>query len=146
MANMMCRSYLTPLILALVVLPMEPSSIDIEQSESPSIENFAIPTYEIIARQANAQGAVTVRVVIGRSGEIQGLHAEAGNELLLQSVRNAVKKWKFEKCEHCARELTITFEFRLEGEPTDAYAPCVVSGSFPNYVSISTRPPFPHGH
>ncbi|MGH9603317.1 MAG: energy transducer TonB [Terriglobales bacterium] len=53
------------------------------------------PVYPPIAKQAGIQGAVVLRAVIGRDGEIQELRVVSGHPLLSSAAKDAVAQWRY---------------------------------------------------
>jgi TonB family protein len=53
------------------------------------------PDYPLLAKQMRIQGAVVLEALIGRGGNIQGLHVLSGPTILSAAAREAVKRWRF---------------------------------------------------
>ena len=53
------------------------------------------PNYPLLAKQMKIQGAVVLKVLIGRDGNIQHLNVLSGPEILSAAAREAVKQWRF---------------------------------------------------
>jgi len=53
------------------------------------------PNYPLLARQMKVQGAVVLRALIGKTGDIQDLQVLSGPTILSAAAREAVKQWHF---------------------------------------------------
>jgi len=53
------------------------------------------PRYPVIAQQVGIQGAVVIRALISRSGNIEHAEAESGQPLLTAAALAAVREWKY---------------------------------------------------
>jgi periplasmic protein TonB len=53
------------------------------------------PTYPMLAKQMKVQGAVVLKVLIGREGNIQNLSIVSGPAILSAAAREAVMQWRF---------------------------------------------------
>jgi protein TonB len=53
------------------------------------------PGYPMLARQMKVQGSVILQALIGRDGDIQGLHVVSGPLILAGAAQEAVKQWRF---------------------------------------------------
>jgi periplasmic protein TonB len=53
------------------------------------------PAYPLLARQMKVQGSVILQALIGRDGDIQGLHVVSGPPILAGAAQEAVKQWRF---------------------------------------------------
>ena len=53
------------------------------------------PGYPLLARQMKVQGSVILQALIGRDGDIQGLHVVSGPPILAGAAQEAVKQWRF---------------------------------------------------
>ncbi len=74
------------------------------------------PEYPSKARKRGVQGAVVLRVVITKTGDVEDVEVISGDELLVPATVKAVKKWKYKpyllKGEPVAIKTTITFNFQ----------------------------------
>jgi periplasmic protein TonB len=75
------------------------------------------PAYPALAKTARIEGAVVVEALITESGTIENLRVISGNPLLIQSVIDAVKQWRYEPTllngDPVAVITTITVNFTL---------------------------------
>jgi TonB family protein len=53
------------------------------------------PTYPMLAKQMKVQGAVILKVLIGKEGNIQNLSILSGPAILSAAAREAVMQWRF---------------------------------------------------
>jgi TonB family protein len=60
-----------------------------------AVKSKTAPDYSTIARQLHLEGTVEAEVVIGQTGSVDSVEPAAGNPVLFQCVRTAVKQWKF---------------------------------------------------
>lgn len=91
---------------------------------------FVAPRYSPIARQAVIQGNVHVQVDVGSNGVPGDIDIlDQAHRILGESAVNALKNWRF--CSLSGNtephKVTVTFIFKLEGEPTQSWAPTNVS-------------------
>jgi periplasmic protein TonB len=53
------------------------------------------PSYPLLAKQMKVQGAVVLRALIGKAGNIEDLHVLSGPAILSSAAMEAVKQWRF---------------------------------------------------
>lgn len=53
------------------------------------------PVYPVIAQQVGIQGAVLIRAVISRTGNIEQIEVESGPDMLRAAALAAVREWKY---------------------------------------------------
>jgi periplasmic protein TonB len=53
------------------------------------------PQYPVIAKQLRVQGAVVLKAIISRDGNIERVEVASGQTLLAQAARDAVQQWKY---------------------------------------------------
>jgi protein TonB len=53
------------------------------------------PRYPVIAQQVGIQGAVVIRALISRTGNIERAQVESGQPLLTAAALAAVREWKY---------------------------------------------------
>jgi hypothetical protein len=105
--------------------------------------------YPALARQAQLQGTVTLKLKISRDGKV--LYAKASSDdfllnqhpLLQSASAELVKKWTF-GCFNCsvddAYEHVLKFVYKLEGDPKQFDNTSVVM-ELPNEVTVTASPP-----
>lgn len=62
---------------------------------SQSVTMSVPPNYPLLAREMKVQGAVSLRALISREGNIQDLQILSGPGILAAAAREAVKQWHF---------------------------------------------------
>ncbi|MGI9104194.1 MAG: energy transducer TonB [Terriglobales bacterium] len=70
------------------------------------------PVYPELAKQMRVVGTVKIEVVIAENGTIHSAKVLGGHPLLIQSVTDALKKWRYEP----GPESTRTIEFHFQHE------------------------------
>jgi protein TonB len=53
------------------------------------------PLYPVIAKQLHLQGAVVLKAIISREGNIERVEVASGPTLLVRAARDAVQQWKY---------------------------------------------------
>jgi hypothetical protein len=123
-------------VVTLVGLPF--SSIGQEAPRSRSVDCAAAverPAYPRLARIASIPGSVAAHFAIGSSGKAQDVQLE-GHSILAKEVASAIGRTQFPAGCH-SQGLDLTFEFRLEGEPSDEAKTNVVFSSPNRYIVTS---------
>jgi protein TonB len=81
----------------------------------PKVVSAALPVYPAIARQANVEGNVVVRVVIDKAGNVSDVHAISGPPLLRQAAVDALRQRKYEPSrlngQPISIEMLVTIQF-----------------------------------
>ncbi len=72
------------------------------------------PSYPLLAREMKVQGAVSLRALISREGNIQDLQILSGPAILAAAAREAVKQWHFKP-------------YVLDGQPVETQARITVN-------------------
>ncbi len=108
------------------------------------INSLQMPCYPPLARQAQVQGDVKVKVEVAKDGTVTSAVPIEGSAILqAASVQNA-KTWKFGSAQGVdlsTFRTTITFTYKLEGERSfDRCAARILFDSF-NRVEIIGHPP-----
>jgi TonB family protein len=63
--------------------------------ESGLLQTKIDPTYPPLARQARIQGTVVLKVIIGKTGDVQNVELVSGHPMLAPAAVEAVKQWKY---------------------------------------------------
>ena len=131
----------TKLILATLLLACTAAASSSEPETPMCLCKFVAPRYSPIARQAVIQGNVHVQVDVGSNGVPGDIDIlDQAHRILGESAVNALKNWRF--CSPSGNtephKVTVTFIFKLEGEPTQSWAPTNVSFEQPATVIVST--------
>jgi TonB family protein len=101
------------------------------------------PDYPEVPRQARVQGEIKVDVEIDREGYVISAKSRGGEKLLAREAERNVRTWRFgclEKLSNTTIKHTVTYEFRLEGEPVPYQPRPRVSFYLPTSVRIVTQP------
>lgn len=110
------------------------------------IASVQMPCYPPLARQAQVQGKVSVRVEVSRDGRVTLAEAVDGNPMLKAAALPNARTWTFgagQGVDVSTLKTTIVFEYRLEGEPSwERCAARIIFDSF-NKVEIIGHPPIP---
>jgi TonB family protein len=92
------------------------------------------PVYPPLARQAQIQGPVILKVQISKSGDVVNIQLVSGHPLLAPAAIDAVTQWKYKPYllngESTAVETSATVNFTLSDKP----APASVAGDVPGGV------------
>ncbi|MGH9508471.1 MAG: energy transducer TonB [Terriglobales bacterium] len=75
--------------------PQPPKRVIVSMLDPGFLLHRVQPAYPPIAKQAGIQGAVVLRAVIGRGGEIQELRVVSGHPLLSSAAKDAVAQWRY---------------------------------------------------
>jgi len=123
-------------------LPLNSHSLAVAIPEV-GLARFVVPRYPPLARLAAITGDVHVGIRIDQQCVVSSLNfRDDGHQLLNQSVFRAMmdKDWLF-SCDGQAHEFVLTVRFRLEGKPTNDWAPTEVEMNLPDLILIKTNPP-----
>ena len=108
----------------------------------------ATPIYPAEAKAARVQGAVVLRAVISKTGEIQQLQVVSGPPELMASALDAVRQWKFKPYllngEPTEVETTITVNYHMSDQASAPAAQNDVpdaAGIVPKQIGGSVSPP-----
>ncbi len=106
--------------------------------EKEAVTAAVAPKYPPLAVSSRISGEVTVRCVLGRSGEVIRANALDGQALLKIAAAEAAQKWKFESSPADERMAVVKFEFRLlpEGDQADSE----ITFFPPNEIRVQQRP------
>lgn len=72
-----------------------PTRVIISKLEQGFLVHRVQPVYPVIPKQVGIQGAVVLRAVISRTGEIQELRVISGHPMLSPAAVDAVKQWRY---------------------------------------------------
>ena len=114
----------TKLILATLLLACTAAASSSEPETPMCLCKFVAPRYPPIARQAVIQGNVHVQVDVGSNGVPGDIDIlDQAHRILGESAVTALKNWRF--CSPSGNtephKVTVTFIFKLEGEPTQSW-------------------------
>jgi len=81
----------------------------------PKLISSVPPVYPSIARQANVQGSVVVRIIIDKAGKVSEAHVISGSALLRQAAVDALRQRKYEVStlngQPVSVEILVTIQF-----------------------------------
>jgi hypothetical protein len=128
-----CRS-LTNLFVLLAALL---STVSAQQPKAtlPMIAGGAVPLYPPLARAANVQGVVHVKITTDGMRVVTAL-AEDGARLLAGAAEENARTWQFSK--HDPTSFTVTYQYRLDAN-ADPNNPTVML-RFPTEVQVLAAP------
>lgn len=112
--------------------------------EGICVRDVVAPDYPPLAEMANLQGSIKVAIEINDQGTVQSAKASGGNPILLREVERNAKQWTFRflpdepKSPH---GLTVTYVFKLQGEPVDHPRSPMVVFHLPDTVEITAERP-----
>jgi TonB family protein len=87
-----------------------PAAAQSAQTNTRKLKLSAPPEYPELARKMNIQGVARVLLTVTRDGRVVGVKELGGNPVLLASLAQAAKKWKYEPADH-ESEIEVRFEF-----------------------------------
>ena len=103
----------------------------------PMIAGASVPLYPPLARAANVQGVVHVKITTDGHG-VSATHVEDGHKLLAVAAEENARTWQF--ATHEPTTFTVTYHYKLDaklkGNPNN---PTVIL-RLPTEVEISTVP------
>jgi len=120
-----------------------PSTPDQEEKPIIYVKHLEPPLhYPAVARAAQLQGTVIVKLTITADGAVLTAESSSGYPLLRDETEKLVKKWTF-GCANCSPrvpyEKTIKFIYRLEGEGI-SYDDSRVVMDLPDVVTVTASP------
>lgn len=159
------RTFLLFLLVLAAVAQDAPT--EVLQVPPESVQNLLIrrvaPTYPPLARQARIQGAVVVKVIINKAGEVRAMQLVSGHPMLAPAAIEAVKQWRYRPYEQDGApveiQTTVQINFSLpenspaggvvgDGPPGSSPMQSIIgqvhlceespSSSFPNRVRVSS--------
>lgn len=134
----------TTLIMAVACLSQEKTQplVYVKHMEPPL-------RYPPVARAAQLQGTIVVKLRIGENGEILAIETRPadgqvlGYQFLKHETEKFVKNWTF-GCLNCSPDVpyehSLKFTYLLDGEASSQDSTKVIM-DLPNQVTISARPP-----
>lgn len=93
-------------------LVLSPASSQTTQSQTSArkLKVSVPPEYPELARKMNIQGVARVLLSVTSDGRVVGVKELGGNPVLVASLAQAVRKWKYETADH-ESEIEVRFEF-----------------------------------
>jgi len=81
------------------------------QESSRKLKSGPPPEYPELARKLNITGSCRVRITIAADGRVKDVKELGGNPVLLKSLVDAVKKWRYEpSTTESTAEVTFNFK------------------------------------
>lgn len=80
------------------------------QTSARKLKVSVPPEYPELARKMNIQGVARVLLTVTPDGKVAGVKELGGNPVLVASLVQAVKKWKYESADR-ESEIEVRFEF-----------------------------------
>ncbi|HZE80632.1 MAG TPA: energy transducer TonB [Candidatus Polarisedimenticolia bacterium] len=80
------------------------------QTNARKLKVSVPPEYPELARKMNIQGVARVLLTVTSDGRVVGVKELGGNPVLVASLVQAVRKWKYESADH-ESEIEVRFEF-----------------------------------
>jgi hypothetical protein len=128
------------LCLFLVVIDLAASIRGRDATDQLCLSEFTLPGYPLLARKSRIETTVTAKIRTNHSGRVTDTRIEGGHALFNGPIQDALKAIRTCACEKTDTETTVTFEFRLEGDETDLWAPTHVRFVQPATFIITTTP------
>jgi len=120
MANFLSRAFrlLKPAFFVLIAtllwntVAMSPASSQTSQTQTNArkLKVSVPPEYPELARKMNIQGVARVLLTVTTDGRVVGVKELGGNPVLVASLAQAVRKWKYESADR-ESEIEVRFEF-----------------------------------
>ena len=86
------------------------STMNLSAQENRKVISNPVPVYPEVAKSHRLTGVVKVQVVIAPDGHIKSTQIIGGHPLLVDSVEETLKKWKYAPA---SSESTILLEFNF---------------------------------
>jgi len=93
-----------------LAVALSATAVNLAAQESRKVLSNPTPAYPEIARRMRLEGVVKVQIVIGPDGRIKETSVIGGHPLLVSSVEDTLKNWKYAPA---ASETTTVLEFRF---------------------------------
>jgi TonB family protein len=108
----MCEKLKMKKMAASMVLAMvlSATAVNLAAQEGRKVLSNPTPAYPEIAKRLRLEGVVKVQVVIGTDGRIKETNVVGGHPLLVTSVEETLKNWKYAPA---SSETTALLEFRF---------------------------------
>lgn len=91
-------------------MAMTPASAQTQTTNTRKLKVSVTPEYPELARKMNIQGAARVLLTVATDGRVVGVKELGGNPVLVASLVQAVRKWKYEAADH-ESDIEVRFEF-----------------------------------
>lgn len=113
--------------------------------DATCVKHILVPRYPRLARLAQLQGAVTVKIEIGIDGTVVSTVSSGPDDLLRRASEENVQHWTFCRAPEGTgpRMYSLTYVYKLEGAKEYNGSPPIVSIDLPDRVEIIGNPPEP---
>jgi hypothetical protein len=98
-------------------------ALDAQDGSLPTVTCVGVPFYPPVARTANVEGIVHIKVTTDGGSVIAAL-TEDGHKVLAEAARENVRTWKF--LHHEPTTFTVTYRFRLVTDLPERNHPRIV--------------------
>ncbi len=107
-----------------------------------TIKRLVEPDYPVEARAENIQGTVEVALSVGVDGRVLSATGSGANPILVRSAEQNARQWVFRPPRTATFPLfhTVTYVYRLEGQPAFVMLPTTVKANLPDRLEIVGRP------
>lgn len=117
-------------------------------AENLSLRHLEVPDYPLLGVHARLQGEVEVSFDVSPQGEVVNATARTGHALLREETLKNLGKWSYEPLGVPTKGQSVTYEYKLFGQPRDYRSPTRVEIEFgaerlPLRLAISTTPLIP---
>ena len=99
------------LLLSLITMAAAQAQADQLQVSTRKIKLSVPPQYPDLARRMNIQGVARVLLTVAPDGKVSDVKELGGNPVLVSSLVQAVKKWRYEAAD---KESTIEVRFEFK--------------------------------
>jgi TonB family protein len=93
-----------------LAMPPASSQTSQVQNNARKLKVSVPPEYPELARKMNIQGVARVLLTVTSDGRVVGVKELGGNPVLVASLVQAVRKWKYESADR-ESEIEVRFEF-----------------------------------
>jgi len=106
----------------------------------PTVAEAAVPLYPPLARAANVQGVVHLKITTD-GHRVIATHVEDGNKLLASAAEENARTWQFSN--HEPRTFTVTYHYKLDATLTGSPNNSTVILRLPTEVDVSSLDGWP---
>jgi Gram-negative bacterial TonB protein C-terminal len=110
-------------------------------SQRTCVLHLVTMPYPVMAHQANIQGKIHVRALIGADGHVIGTSAVSGSVLLRNQAEENLRLWVFNPGDE--RTVDVEYEFVLEEPHVRSPATVQMSFDLPGKVYVYSNPLIP---
>ena len=141
--SVLCARLLLTVCVVVLVIPASSQDIQVNPAAPSNLRKLELPIFPTGARNSRAENVITVKFHTDPQGFVWNseVKAEIPPTLFMFEgpVKDAVSKWQVVMAPNI-NNWTVRFDFRLEGTPTNDWAPTLIEFSPPDTWTIITRP------